>query len=257
MFETIWAIDPVWGQHFIRQMAAPTPANYGGRGAPVVMEQRPTRNNKSVAIIRANGVLTKGSDWYGSTSSRTLSEAVRNAAGDNSVTGIVLSVYSPGGMIAGLDELLSSVRAASKMKPVVGYAEDMALSAGYEIMTPADAIYANNTRAFVGSIGTLLPIADTSGAAEKSGAKMVNFASGALKSIGGDGGISPEQAAHIQSIVDKLGAAFVDTVRKARSLSPTQVDRVKTGAAFVADEAKELKLIDGFKSLDKIISELA
>lgn len=207
-----------------------------------------------VAVLRIDGPTAKGWGKFGEFSTVFARRALRAALADSAVGSIVLVIDSPGGYVAGTDDLARDVAAVNTEKPVVAYAEDLMASAAYWVASQARAIYANPT-AQVGSIGVFAVVYDSSALMEAQGVKVHVLSTGPLKGAGADGApVTPEHVAAWQTEVDDTMAHFVGAVRKGRSLTPKQLEAVTTGGVWIASKAKDLGLIDGIKSLDAVVA---
>jgi signal peptide peptidase SppA len=216
------------------------------------------KGGKAIAFIPMLGLLMKQRSSVGGTSTIQLRRDIRQAAADPNVGAIVLGIESPGGIVAGTDDLANDVRAANRQKPVVAHVDDLCCSAAYWVASQASAIYANSPLAIIGSIGTMLPVEDSSAAAEQAGVKVHVFKTGALKGAGIPGtAITEEHQAEYQKRVDGTQAHFDAAVRKGRGLSARELEAVRTGGTWDASEAVQLKLIDGIQPLSKTLDQLA
>lgn len=237
---------------FARHMAAPAP------GRVSTLELVAGKNGSSVAVVKATGTLMKQQPSMGGTSTIQLRRDIRLAASDSSVSGILLAIDSPGGTVAGIADLAADIKSTRRKKPVWAHVDDLGASAAYWLASQADAVYANSPTALVGSIGTIMTVYDMSGAAEKEGVKALVFATGPLKGAGTPGAeVTDEQRAYFQRMVDDAQHHFDAAVRSGRSLSAAELAAVKSGEVFSATRAKELRLIDGIRSLDATLSALA
>lgn len=217
-----------------------------------------SNSGQNVAFIPVSGSLMKGESSFGGTSTVQLRRDVRAAAADPNVSAILFGIESPGGTVAGIEDLAADVRAARRKKPVWSHIDDMAASAAYWLASQTEQIFANNATALVGSIGTYLTVLDSSAAAEKEGVRVLNFATGPLKTAGLPGtAVTDEQAAYFQGIVNAAQAEFDKAVLKGRGLTAGQLADVRTGAMFPAPEALGKRLIDGIRPLEKTIDALA
>lgn len=213
---------------------------------------------RHVAVVKAAGTLMKQQSSLGGTSTVQLRRDIRAAAADPNVSAILLAFDSPGGTVSGTADLAAEVNAARRKKPVWAHVDDLTASAAYWVASQADAVYANSPTALVGSIGTLMTVYDASKAAEREGIEAVVFATGPLKGAGTPGtAISEDQRAYFQGIVEGAQTHFDAAVRKGRGMSAAQLAAVRTGGVFSAEEAVGLKLIDGIRSIDKTLAELA
>lgn len=215
--------------------------------------------NSEVAVVMLAGPMMKsvGSAQSGTSTVQARRE-LRKAANDPNIGAILIAIDSPGGTVAGTADLGAEIAAAGKKKPVWAYIDDMGASAAYWAASQADKIFANTPSALVGSIGTLSVIYDMSKAAETAGIKTLVFGTGPLKGTGTPGSsITQDQQDYIRGIVEDAQVSFDAAVRKGRNLTERQLETVRTGGVFSASEAISLKLIDGIKSFDAVVAELA
>lgn len=222
------------------------------------MELTPARQGKSIAVVKMAGPLMKQVPSMGDgTSSVQLRRDIRQAADNPDVSGILLVIDSPGGTVAGTEELVKDVRQAARRKPVYAQIEDLGASAAYWIASQCDQVFANGPTALVGSIGTILTVYDASARAEQKGVKCLVFATGPLKGAGTPGAaVSEEQTAYFQGLVDAIQPQFDEAVRKGRSLTDKQLADVRTGGLFTGEDALSHKLIDGLQSYDATLQAL-
>lgn len=221
------------------------------------LDLQPDGRGKSVATVRVEGTLMKSRSSLGGSGTVQMRRDIRDAANNADVSAILLAIDSPGGTVAGTDDLAAEVRAAAKKKPVMAFVSDLCASAAYWVASQCDAIYANSETALVGSIGTLMTVYDLSKAAAAQGVEAVVFATGPLKGAGTEGtAVSEEQRAYFQGVVDDAQRSFDAAVKRGRSLSDAQLKAVRTGGVFGATEAEARKLIDGVKTYDQAVSAL-
>lgn len=212
-----------------------------------------------VGVIEIAGTLTKrGSSLSRASSLVALQRAVRAAARDPEIDAILLRIDSPGGTVAGTQELAAEVKRASETKPVYAYIDDLAASAAYWIASQTERIYANTPTAIVGSIGTFVGLYDYSAYAAKEGIRAVVIKAGALKAAGFPGTeITDEQKAYWQEIVDQTQEQFTAGVASGRGRGVDEVrEKWVTGRVYMAQESVAMGLIDGIKSFEAVISEL-
>lgn len=247
------ALELIQRMDLVAHMQTPAPP------LRAAMEKTVTSTGKTVAVIRMLGTLMKQQTSMSEGSSTIqIRRELRQAAADPDVSAILLAIDSPGGTVAGTDDLAADVRNARKSKPVWAFIDDLGASAAYWIASQAERVFANSQTALVGSIGTLMTVYDFSGAAEKEGIKTFVFQTGSLKGSGVPGSvISEEQVQYFQGLVNSAQESFDAAVRKGRGLSEKQLAAVRSGAVFSAGEALDRKLIDGIRSFDQAINELA
>ena len=117
----------------------------------VASENKKKISKNKIAIIYATGAINSGNGDENSIGSATTVKAIRKAAKDKNVKGIVFRINSGGGS-ALLQSILREVIIAKKEKPFVVSLGDYAASGGYYIACAADSIVANPTT-LTGSIG--------------------------------------------------------------------------------------------------------
>ena len=203
----------------------------------------------------------------------------REVARDPKVRAIVLRVDSPGGGVTASDqihEMVQRLKTESGKKVVVSMG-GVAASGGYYVSAPADEIFAEPTT-ITGSIGVIMGWFVLEGTLEKIGVEPV-----VLKSTSARGWkdelsmfTQPDdrQRKHLQEVLDKLQDRFETVVRagrkgklkekettytltvgegeKARPIQHTEIEPLN-GKIYLADEAKELGLIDEIGYLNKAI----
>lgn len=223
-----------------------------------LIQMEPVANGKSIARIPIVGLMMKQRSSLGGTSTVQVRRDVRDAANNPDVSAILLEIESPGGTVSGLEALANDVRSARARKPVWAFVDDLAASAAYYVASQAEQIVANGKNALIGSIGTLMTVYDASALYANEGVKPHVFATGPLKGAGTSGTpITEEQQAYFQGIVDGSQREFDAAVKRGRGFTDSQLKAVRTGGVWLAPEAADLKLIDGTRSLEKTIAELA
>ncbi len=258
----LWAIEPtaflsLWRVAAETDLVKHVAAGPGPRPATLTTTVA-GKKGQNVSVIDVKGTLMKGQPSFGGTSTVQLRREIRSAAQDQTVSGILLNIDSPGGTVAGTGDLAADIKAARKSKPVWAFVEDLGASAAYWAASQASQVYANSHTALVGSIGTVLTVYDQSAAAESAGIKTLVFATGPLKGAGTPGApVTEEQAAHFQRIVNETQTHFDAAVMKGRNLTASQLKDVRTGGVFPAAEALDRRLIDGIRSFDQTVEALA
>jgi len=185
-----------------------------------------------------------------------ISEALAGAVADPQVKSILLVIDSPGGEIAGIQELADAVYAARRSKPIGAYASDLAASAAYWIGSQADAFAANRT-AQIGSIGVYGVLYDLSEMGAKLGVRTIVVSSSPDKGVGVAGSpITDEQLLPIQEMVDDLAAAFVADVARGRGMTAEAAKAAATGRVWVAPKAQAMGLLDDLTTLDGALAAM-
>ena len=203
-----------------------------------------------VVRIPLSGVIFLGENsWMGDTTpSLAALRAIKRATHDSEVEGIILEIDSGGGGITASDiiyKALLDFRQARKGRVVVTIMGDVAASGAYYISLASDLILAHPTT-ITGSIGVIMESYNIEELAKKIGVKDVTFKSGANKDLMNPfHEVSPEQRALLQAVVDSLYKRFVHLVAESRKIPEDEVRKIADGRIFTADDAVELKLIDG------------
>ena len=210
-----------------------------------------------IAVIDIVGTMTKfGSSLSDTPGSVTLRKAVRDAAADDSIRGILLRFDSGGGTVAGTDDLAQEVARAKAVKPVVAYIEDMCASAAYYVASQAGRVVANES-AIIGGIGTFMAIRDFSALFDEAGVKVHVIKSGEFKGAGEEGTvITDAQLAEFQRTVDSFGGLFVAAVARGRDMSEKAAKTLADGRVHVGAEAIPLRLIDAVETIDDTMATL-
>lgn len=216
----------------------------------------------SVTVIPIYGVLTDRagmfSDMSGMTSYDKLSQQLNEAVNDKGVRNIVLDVNSPGGTVAGNQELAAEIMRARTRKPIIAQAQYLMASAAYQIGSAATEIVAAPS-AQVGSIGTYSIHNDYSAALEQLGIKRTYISAGTGKVDGNETGPLSEGAlARRQKSVNQAYDAFVNTVVHGRGHGLTESKVRDTWGAHVysARDAKDHGMIDRIGTLDQTLERL-
>lgn len=214
-----------------------------------------------IARIDLSGPMTKYPTsfqaLFGGTSTLRVREALRAAARDPEVLGIMLVIDSPGGTAAGTSDLADEIRRANARKPVYTFAEDLAASAALWALAQGRKVFAN-VGAEVGSIGTYMVVYDTSGAYARENVKVHVISSAPpIKGAGVDGTeITPAQLAEWERRAKDLADLFVGEVATGRRMERKKAEALATGQVWVADKARDFGLIDDVVSLDEAMRRL-
>ena len=200
------------------------------------------------AFILITGVIMKSVPaavrWLGmeATSTLEVSAAIEAAERDPEVGEIVFIIDSPGGTVAGVQQLADQMRNIEK--PTTAAVSDMAASAAYWLASQTDEIEANAT-AMIGSIGVYSVMIDTSAAYAEAGITVQVVRSGQHKGAGVDGvPISADDINEEQRMIDQLSHMFAASVARGRDLTAAQVANLATGQVWLAHDALAYGLID-------------
>jgi signal peptide peptidase SppA len=222
----------------------------------------PQPRQGSVAVIPVYGVLAPRmnllSEMSGGTSYAQLTAQIRAAVADKSVKQIVLDVDSPGGSVAGNEELAREIMRARTKKPIIAQAQYTMASAAYHLASAATEIVAAPS-ARIGSIGTYSMHNDLSEALKAMGIKRTFISAGEGKIAGNEAEPLAEEAhGRIQASVNEAYDAFVGNVVRGRGagVTPEMVRGKWKAHVYGAGEAKALGMIDQIATLDDTLARL-
>ncbi|WP_201859315.1 signal peptide peptidase SppA [Microvirga soli] len=188
-----------------------------------------------IARISIDGVIT---------GNQRLADLMRRVGESSTVSGVVISINSPGGTTTGSEELYRNIRRLSEKKPVVTFVDGTAASGGYITAMATDYIVARET-SIVGSIGVLFQYPDLTGLMGQIGVKMEAVKSAPLKAEPNPfTPTSPEARAAMQAVVNDTYDWFKNLVRERRRLNEGELSTASTGQVFSGRQAVPLKLID-------------
>lgn len=219
--------------------------------------EKPYDMRDGIACFDLTGPMTKnGSSWGGGGSTAQLRRLIEVAANDAEVKGALIRVDSPGGSVAGTDDLARAVSAFARKKPIYAYIEDLGASAAAWVSFQATKVFANPT-ALVGSLGTYSVVYDMSRRAENDGIKVSVLSTGKYKGAGTPGApVTDEQIANFQQTVDDLNEHFISAVSRGRNMPKGRTRELFTGEIHGATKALELGLIDGVSSYGQVFQQV-
>jgi ClpP class serine protease len=211
-------------------------------------------DDNGIAHIHITGTLGRHLSQIertcGNTGYEQIEDEIRIATGDGA-RGFLFHVNSPGGMAAGNVEAAAVISAITV--PKAAWVDELAASAAYALAVGADFIAAAPS-AQVGSIGTILPLVDVSGAWEQRGWKpaYITHSGGDLKDATWPPAFTEAHRAHLQEMVDDYFGQFRDHVLRHRAVSPGAM----RGQTFVGRRAREANLVDHVGSYADTYAEL-
>jgi protease IV len=176
---------------------------------------------------------------------RKMIDLIKRAGETKSVSGVVVSVNSPGGTTTGAEGLYLALRDLSGKKPTVAFVNGMAASGGYIAAIGTDHIIARET-SLVGSIGVLFQFPNVARLLDTVGVKMEEVKSSPLKAApNGFEPTSPEARAALQRVVDDTYGWFKRLVAERRKLNDAGTQSVSDGRVHSGKQAMSLGLVDG------------
>ncbi len=205
-----------------------------------------------IAQIPVNGMITSGlSGRAGGSMVESVKAQLRQAAEDDSILAVVLTVDSPGGEITASDILYNAVRDLREKKPVVVSMGSMATSGGYYIACGGSWLMAHETT-FTGSIGVIIQSFRYNDLLGKIGVEPLVFKSGAYKDLlSGVREMTPDERAYIQRLVMESYDRFFSIVSQERKLAPEVLRPVADGRVITGKDALSAGLINAIGGVEE------
>ncbi|MBI2554823.1 MAG: signal peptide peptidase SppA [Candidatus Rokubacteria bacterium] len=130
---------------------------------------------------------------------------------------------------------------------------DVGASGGYYVALAADTIVAHPTTV-TGSIGVVMLTLNAEGLLQKVGVAPLAIKSGAKKDMGSPfRGLSDEERAIFQGVIDDLYGRFVALIAKERRIPVDRVRAFADGRIYTAQQAKDLGLVDRVGYLEEAV----
>jgi protease-4 len=183
-------------------------------------------------------------------------EELQKAEQDDRVRALVLRINSPGGTATASDVLYRELSAfkARRQVPVVAAIADVGASGGYYAALAADQIVAHPT-SVTGSIGVMMLTLNAEGLLQKVGVAPLAIKSGARKDMGSPfRGLTEEERAIFQGVIDELHGRFVSLIVKERRLPEERVKALADGRIYTARQALALGLVDRVGYVEEAIA---
>ncbi len=182
----------------------------------------------SIAIQPIRGVIVSGAsasqeNWYGLWNLDRIHSAVAAVAADPTINALVLQMDTPGGSVLGLRAAADALMSLQEQRPdlaVMSYAQRLNASAGMYLAAATQAFH-SAPGAYVGSIGTIASLTDTTGFWEKLGiTTRVYKADSILKDLG-RGPITEAHDTHMRDMVQGYSDEFKNWMKKRRGVEPS------------------------------------
>lgn len=188
----------------------------------------------SIARIQIEGLIR---------ANQQRTEALRRL-GDSNARAVIVRINSPGGTVAGSEQLHEALVRLKAKKPVVVVIDGLAASGGYIAAMAADHIVAQQS-SIVGSIGVIFQYPNFHQLLQKIGVDVESIKSSPLKaSPNGLEPTSAEAKAAVASLVADSYGWFKGLVQERRAMDAATLVKVSDGRVFTAAQALPLKLID-------------
>lgn len=209
-------------------------------------ERSPLHVEGGIATVQVIGTLghrvSAMAASSGASSYETMAAELRAALADPRVEGVLLEVDSFGGEASGVFDLADVIRMVAAVKPVVGVANQFALSAGYALLSQADHVFVPQT-GMVGSVGVVTTHMDVTGAMAKEGIKVTHVFAGDRKvDLSPYVSLSPEAKAALEKDVEAIYSLFTITAGRVPGRANAAALRKTEAATFTGKAAVEAGL---------------
>lgn len=173
------------------------------------------------------------------------------ALADSNVNVILLELDTNGGEAAGCFDLARYIRKAQTVKPIIGFASEKALSAGYAIISACTEVIVPESGE-LGSIGVVAIHQDFSKRLTREGIKITPLFCGKEKVLGNSfEPLNEESREKIMGSIRNNYDSFVKLVSDNRGIPEDAVRNTEAGV-FSAQEAIELGLADEIMSFNEV-----
>ena len=185
---------------------------------------------------------------------------LQNLGNDKNIKAVVLRINSGGGDAYASEQIWRADSQLNKKKPVVVSMGGMAASGAYYMSMGASYIMAQPTT-LTGSIGIFGALPDISDLmTKKLGFKYDEVKTNRNSAYGSAGSARPwnaDEIGHLQAYVNRGYALFRQRVADGRKMKTEEVEKIAQGRVWLGTDAKSIKLIDGFGSLDDAVAKAA
>lgn len=203
---------------------------------------------EGVALIPVSGVIDRVArvSWFTGQAYTAGQDVIRasvdRALADAAVRGLLFSLNSPGGVVAGTKELADYITEAATRKPCAAYADGQCASAAYWLASATGRVYAPQT-ASVGSVGVIAVLTDWSQASEKYGVVRHIITGGKWKAAGHpDKPLTDAERAYFQTQITELHAIFRADVAAGMGITADPAHWGE-GQLLLAEPARQLGLV--------------
>ena len=211
-----------------------------------------------VAVVPLSGIIGRFGSFGRSLNLRALAGTIERAFSLPDLAAVALSVNSPGGSPVQSSLIAGRIRALAEEKkvPVFAFAEDVAASGGYWLLSAGDELFADES-SIVGSIGVVSAGFGFPELLKRLGVERRVYATSEHKA--GLDPFRPEQAdevEHLRAVQIDIYQAFCRQVRARRGEKlKTEGGDIFNGRFWSGRAALELGLIDGIGDLRTVMRQ--
>jgi signal peptide peptidase SppA len=201
-----------------------------------------------VAVVPLTGIIGRLGPFQRGLSLSGLAGTLERAFKLDGAKAVAILVNSPGGSPVQSALVARRIRALAQEhgRPVYAFAEDVAASGGYWLLTAGDEIWADES-SIIGSIGVVAGSFGFPEALKRLGIERRMYTAGAHKgALDPFREEKPEDVQHLQSILEETHEIFCRQVRERRQgkLKGTE-EELFSGRFWAGRTALELGLVDG------------
>lgn len=207
-------------------------------------KQKAAAVQNGVAVINIESpIYRKSSWWLGGITHKEIKAEIQKALDNEEVKAIFYNIYSPGGSVAGTQELAAFIKEASSKKPSCAFVDGMCCSAAYWLASATGKIYATES-AELGSIGVVLLHRDYSKMYEDWGIKYTYITAGSKKSVGASEiPLSEEDKEYLQNQVNGIYDVFLENISQNMGLDLNKKTEWADGRVFLGKDTVNLGLV--------------
>lgn len=214
-------------------------AGGGGRGTGL--------GGRRVAVVEVSGTIDDDREFLA---------RLRDLRENPAVRGVVVSINSPGGVVAPSQSMYTALRELRELddRPVIAAINGVGASGGYYVALGADSIFAL-PGSITGSIGVIMEVPDASGLMEKVGVRVQTVQSSDHKDVGSPfRPLNEGDRALLEALVQDVYDQFVSVVVEERSLPDSAVRQVADGRILSGRQALQRGLVDRLGNIDAAVA---
>lgn len=244
MNSKILAIEPTFLENSIKEKTAVLQNTVLLNALFSQAKQKAAAVQNGVAVINIESpIYRKSSWWLGGITHKEIKAEIQKAMDNEEVKAIFYNIYSPGGSVAGTQELATFIKEASSKKPSCAFVDGMCCSAAYWLASATGKIYATES-AELGSIGVVLMHRDYSKVYEKWGVQYTYITAGSKKSVGASEiPLSDEDKEYLQNQVNGIYDVFLENISQNMGLDLNKKTEWADGRVFLGKDAVNLGLV--------------
>lgn len=212
----------------------------------------------AVGIIPIYGpIYQDSSSSFIERGSQLISSRIKKMSEDKKIKAIVLDINSPGGSVAAVQEIYSTILKMKKQtgKPFIARFGEVSASGGYYIASACDEIIAH-PGTITGSIGVIFSVGNVEGLFKKIGIKTETIKSGKFKDIGSmSREMSKEERELLQAMINDSYESFLNAVSEGRKIDREKLRNLADGRIFTGNQAFKVGLVDKLGDLQDAIDE--